>query len=367
MILGIFLTPGDSLEKQAKVGQDERFIGYYLKAYSQNFEKVFIFSYGDKSYKKRLPANVYLLANKYGIPYLVYQFLAPFLYIRETGKCGIFRVMQATGALPAFLTKLFFGKKFIVTYGYDYGKFAKIEGDNLRAFLLEIIVPLILSFVDKIIVTCKVFKKDLGRKHPGKVVYIPNGVDVGKLKAQSAKLKAKKKKMVDILSIGRLVKQKNFSLLLKAVAQSKYKEKIKITIIGDGPEREFLIRLAGKNKISLEIVKPVSHNKVVGYFQKADIFCLPSLAEGQSKVLLESLSCGLPCLASRIAGNQEIIKNGKNGLLFKLNSTDLRKKIDLLIEKPAKREKLGLAGRKFILKNHNIEKLLKKELKLLGC
>jgi len=374
MNLAVFLSPGDSLANQAKTGQDERFTNYYLNKYSKNFNEVFIFSYADNNYKKKLSNNVFLLTNKHKIPYLIYQFLLPFLYLDKLKKCQVMRVMQATGAIPALIAKLILGKKIVLTYGYDYSLFANIERKHFTAFALKFLVPIFLSYADKIIVTTKGNEKLLSRKYPGKVVYIPNGVDVKKFKVflysrhpeeLATKDPLQRKGRISILSIGRLVRQKNFKLLIDAVGLLKNKENINLVIIGRGSEKNNLISQAKQTKINLKIIEPMAYGKLINYYQKADIFCLPSLAEGQSKVLLEAMSCDLPVLASDTPANREIVKNNLTGILFNFDKNDLALKITQLINNPRQAQKIRLQGRKYVEQNHNLSKLVEKEISLL--
>jgi glycosyltransferase involved in cell wall biosynthesis len=57
-------------------------------------------------------------------------------------------------------------------------------------------------------------------------------------------------------------------------------------------------------------------NDVVSQLNSFDIFVLPSLAEGMSNALLEAMSVGLPCIATRVGGNPELVEGGSSGLLF---------------------------------------------------
>lgn len=96
-------------------------------------------------------------------------------------------------------------------------------------------------------------------------------------------------------------------------------------------------------------------------YQEASIVCLPSHREGFSKVILEAGAASLPIVASNIPGCKEGIINGKTGLLFKLkNSTDLSKKIEILIKNRNLRKKMGIKANDFIKKNYEINKINKK-------
>jgi glycosyltransferase involved in cell wall biosynthesis len=58
------------------------------------------------------------------------------------------------------------------------------------------------------------------------------------------------------------------------------------------------------------------HAQLAELMAEADVFVLPSFTEGHPKVLLEAMSCGLPCIASAVGGNLSIVDDGRTGLLF---------------------------------------------------
>ena len=194
-------------------------------------------------------------------------------------RVDAFRVFQAVGGLPAVLS----GKPYVVTYGYNYPGFAWLEGKWLTALAMKLILPLVLSRAKKIIITAK---ESLGFLKPwqDKAILIPNGVDPNVFKPGGIR---------DpwlVLSVGRLVKQKNHRLLIETIARSKNREKIKLVIIGRGPLKPDLMTLAIKLKVNLKIIDNLPHHQLVGWYQKAAVFALTSFAEGQSKALLEAMA-----------------------------------------------------------------------------
>ena len=82
MKLGLLLTPGDSLKKQYQSGQLDRLVSYYLKPYAKDFDRVYLFSYADASFRSKLPPKVVLVPKPKLIPYRAYQLLLPFFYPR---------------------------------------------------------------------------------------------------------------------------------------------------------------------------------------------------------------------------------------------------------------------------------------------
>jgi len=358
MNLGLFLTPGDSLLKQKQSGQLDRFINYYLKPYSKNFSDIYLFSYGDNNQQFNLPSNIILIPKSPLIPYQFYQFFLPFIHKKTIKTINVFRVFQAIGGLPALITKWIYKKPYIATYGYHYHEFAQIEKQPLKAKLMFFLVKPILYFANKIIVTSNENKEYLKKlDYKEKIILIPNGVD-----PQIFKPDQSKQLLYLILTIGRLVHQKNHQLLLKVISFSKLKNKIKLIIIGQGKLQQSLQSQAEKLNINLKIIPSLPHNQLIKWYQKASIFTLTSRIEGQSKALLEAMSSGCVCLTTPFAGN--LIKDNQTGIIGK-NAQVLAEKLDDLFVNSHLRQKLSISARKQIIKNFDIKKLILKEIKLL--
>lgn len=126
----------------------------------------------------------------------------------------------------------------------------------------------------------------------------------------------------EIVTVGRLSKEKGHSVLIKAFSKIKDKE-WRLVVIGDGPEMENLKNIV----ITLEMKDKVSFHGQMKDFKNilstASIFVLPSFYEGFPNALVEAMSIPLACIASDcIAGPSEIIEHGKNGFLFETGNID---------------------------------------------
>jgi len=85
------------------------------------------------------------------------------------------------------------------------------------------------------------------------------------------------------------------------------------------------------------------------YLQQADLFVLPSRAEGISNALLEAMACGLPVVVSDIPGNVDVIEPGRNGLLFTVDDHgSLASAVTLLLTQRDLRGRLGRAARQTV-------------------
>jgi glycosyltransferase involved in cell wall biosynthesis len=363
MNLGIFLSIGSSFKDQKKSGQDKRFLEYYLKPYAKNFSQVFVFSYENESYK--LPKNIEIVKNKSGLHRFFYTFLMPFFHVKEIKKVDVFRVMQLLGVLPALVTKIFFKKPFLVTFGYDYKAFAKLQGKYVQAFVFSFLEKLAVFFADGFIVTNKDIEVYLKNKYSKlNIYYIPNGIDTGQFKMKKGAVDFKKKSEFVILSVGRLEKQKNFSSLIKAASFLEDKKRFKLLLVGRGSLESKLKKLAKKLKVNLKIINFVSHSKIQNIYKKADLFCLPSFLEGHPKVLLEAMASGLPCIMAKIPGMEEF-EDKKEVLLVDTNPESISKGISLLFKKPGLVKTLKENARVKVSKDFNIKNLLQKEIKIL--
>jgi glycosyltransferase involved in cell wall biosynthesis len=138
------------------------------------------------------------------------------------------------------------------------------------------------------------------------------------------------------LYIGRLSKVKNLKTLIELFNSL---EECFLTIVGDGEEKESLVKMAKSNIIFKE---PIENKKLKDEFLDNDIFILPSMIEPWGLVIEEALYFGLPVIVSQSCGSVELIKNGVNGYIF--DPKDSKNLKDIIINVDAKRYDELLAG-----------------------
>ncbi|MEW5992963.1 MAG: glycosyltransferase family 4 protein [Candidatus Zixiibacteriota bacterium] len=121
----------------------------------------------------------------------------------------------------------------------------------------------------------------------------------------------------EILGVGRLVKQKGFDLLIQAYAMSGlHAEGVRLTILGEGPEREPLMRLAEELGVADRLNMPGVVSDPEAWMARCELFVLPSRFEGFPNVLIEAMAMGCPVIASDCrSGPSEIVHDKDNGLL----------------------------------------------------
>ena len=177
------------------------------------------------------------------------------------------------------------------------------------------------------------------------VKYVPGvGVDLEKFSKSTFDTAAKRRELgipenaTVLLSVGELNNNKNHETVIRAIADMD----VYYLIAGKGDLRQNL-----QNMIDTLGV----HNRVklLGYrcdveelYKAADIFAFPSFREGLPVALMEAMACGLPCVASKIRGNTDLLENTEGGFLCDPQDvSEFAEKINLLATNVELREKMG--------------------------
>jgi glycosyltransferase involved in cell wall biosynthesis len=124
-----------------------------------------------------------------------------------------------------------------------------------------------------------------------------------------------------LFAAGRMVPKKGFDVLLRAHAMDRTKSRL--TLIGDGPERERLEHLARALGLNGEVRFDGNqdHARVLEEMAAADVVAIPSLQEPFGLIALEAMSLGKPLVASRVGGLPEVLE-GADALLVKPGDAD---------------------------------------------
>jgi teichuronic acid biosynthesis glycosyltransferase TuaC len=124
-----------------------------------------------------------------------------------------------------------------------------------------------------------------------------------------------------VVFVGRLVPIKAVDVLLSAWAMLLRRKRVgssdRLVIIGDGPSRRGLERLASGPDFqsTVRFIGEVSQEEVAGWLRAATVFCLPSRNEGTPNVIVEALASGSPVVASAVGGIPDLVSEGRNGFL----------------------------------------------------
>ena len=138
-----------------------------------------------------------------------------------------------------------------------------------------------------------------------------------------SKRKLLKNRLPRLISIGRLISKKNFSITINAISEIKNEIEC-YTIVGEGSERKKLEKLIKSLKLEKKVKLIGWTENVEKYLQESDIQLIPSLYEGFGLVAAEGMSTGLPVVASNIEGLKEVLgkPNPSVVLVNNVNSID---------------------------------------------
>lgn len=278
----------------------------------------------------------YIMPPKIGMTsYGLLMFLSVLPTVRAIHRTFRFNLIDAHYVYPdgfaAVLLGRYFGTPVVTTsHGTDMSLYPN----------LPLIAPLLrfsLKGSSRLIAVCQALKDAMIRLNapPEKVAVIPNGADPQKFhplpkEASRKRLDLPGKRM--ILSVGGLTENKGFHRLIKAIRiliDCFQQNNIFLLIVGEGPFRAQLEGLIASLDLSqhVRLVGAIPHNDLPLWFNAADLFCLCSGREGWPCVLVESLACGIPVVATGIGGIPEIISSTTFGLLTTLSEKDIAETI----------------------------------------
>lgn len=152
---------------------------------------------------------------------------------------------------------------------------------------------------------------------PEDVTVLRNGVDLN-LFVPVDRMAARRRLDLNgptLLSVGHLIERKGHDLVIRALSEL---AEYQLLIIGEGPEREALARLAEQLGVASRVrfLGTQPHNLLPSFYGAADALILASSREGWANVLLEAMACGTPVVASNIWGNPEVVRSPEAGRLM---------------------------------------------------
>jgi colanic acid/amylovoran biosynthesis glycosyltransferase len=163
-----------------------------------------------------------------------------------------------------------------------------------------------------------------------------------------------------ILCVGRLVHLKGQSLLIDAVGVLRGRGiDAHLTLVGDGPKRTALEQQARRVGVAdaVTFAGATGQDAVRAFYEAADVFALPSMAEGLPVVFMEALAHELPAVASRIMGVPELIEDERTGLLITPGRLDeLVAALERLLSDPELRRRMGTEGRRRVIAEFDVDR-----------
>jgi glycosyltransferase involved in cell wall biosynthesis len=198
------------------------------------------------------------------------------------------------------------------------------------------------------------------------IVLIPNGVDSEKFRPDARRRPNPASTERDIVCVARLQYPKGVDVLLHAwgrmmrvPAEWRAEFKPRLLLVGEGPLQAQLERIVEELGIQDSVQFLGLRRDVVDLLQQAWGFVLPSRWEGMPNALLEAMSCGLPCVATRVSGSEDIIVDGLNGLLVQPEQPEeLAQALRRIIEDNELVQRLAEEARATVLRDYQLSTII---------
>ena len=190
------------------------------------------------------------------------------------------------------------------------------------------------------------------------ILTLPVGLDTQKFKTP---VNNPKKRKISILFCGRLIRLKGGHLVVEIARnlQSQTESEIQFTIVGEGPEYPYLVDLIGRYQLedTVHLVGSLTQEKIIEHLASCDIFLFPGIhdpdsgrCETQGLVVQEAQAMEIPVVVSDVGGIKYGVIDGVTGFVVKEGDVEeFCKTIKQLIFDPVLRNKMGKAGRRFVV------------------
>jgi glycosyltransferase involved in cell wall biosynthesis len=132
-----------------------------------------------------------------------------------------------------------------------------------------------------------------------------------------------------------------------------------LCMVGDGPDRERLERLAHDRGVVRRCLFPGYQEHVARFYAAFDAMVLPSVNEGTPVSAIESLAARRPVVATRVGGVPDVVREGEDGFLVDVGAADaLAERLERLARDPELRLRLGERGRARVLQRYAVDRLV---------
>lgn len=196
---------------------------------------------------------------------------------------------------------------------------------------------------------------------------IPSGVDTDRFRPTAERGDAKARLGLDpktpvIGTVGRLEPRKGTAVLVAALGALRAAGRpLAAVIVGDGPLRDELVRDVAARGLTGSVQLLGDRSDVREVLAALDVFVLPSRTEGMSNALLEAMAMGLPVVATAVGGNQEVVTDGRSGVLVPADAAGaMAAAIARVLDDGAFAAALGSAARRAVEERYGARSMVRR-------
>ena len=190
-----------------------------------------------------------------------------------------------------------------------------------------------------------------------KVARIHCGIDVAAYRPVE---RAERGGRLRVLNVGRLVAVKGQAVLVRAVRRLRDEGvDVHVDFVGDGPSRDAIAELAERLGVAdaITLHGSIGQDRIGSFYAAADVFCVPSFAEGLPIVIMEALGTELPVVSTSVMGIPELVEDGVSGLLVPPgDEAALAAALRRMAERPDERRRLAAEGRRRVASEFDVRR-----------
>ncbi len=364
-----FFTFGYSLETWKNSGQLQRELKHFDKLYEKNNDiKFVLFTYGgiddaslvERSYIKVIPIYSFLKESDNNfINFIKTLFISLKINKLNLQNPDIIIQNQLLGSWVASAFKRYFKIPLIIRTGYDMYEFSINDKKSfIKRFFLKTLTMLSLNIADIYTVTSNSDKKFLiqnfNNKYLEKLKIRPNWIEVDEsIKASGINSRDPQK----LFSVGRLEKQKNYSLMIESLKETNFE----LDIYGVGSLKDELVSLAKRLNVKVNFLGVIENKDLINKMKNYKYYISTSCFEGNPKSVLEAMAAGCLVLASDIKNHTEFL-DSNNSILFNVEDNSLKDKLTSLGNEEFKIINLVESSLNTVKVFYELDNLTKKEI-----
>ncbi len=347
------MTPGNGLATWERLGSIER----ELLPYREYLKRGWDVTIGTFD----APGNAFAESSGFNLAYCPHPrllFALPWYFKQAIRSADVIKTNQSAGAWWYVLAAKLFQKPILLRCGYVEGeRLETVEGRTRRARHYKLWEGWAFRHATFCQVPTAALRKWVCTYYgvdERRIGVVPNFIDARVFSplAQEDKLPR------SVIFVGSITGVKNLNLLVQACAKAGASQ---LTIVGDGPERSQIAQLGEKLKVAVLIKGRVPNNLLPGILQQHEVYAQTSRWEGHPKALIEAMACGMPCVATKVPGLQEVVDHGTTGLLAEPEVDAVAEGLQILFSNSALRNSLGANAARSVHDRLSFEIMFEKE------
>ena len=336
---------------------------------------VAIVTYADRKNRAASAENIFCVSRK--LPRIA-RHIAYFFKVYSVSRDAdiILALDPVSAGIPAMWAARFLGVKFLVRIVGDYAWEQGMQRFGVRDLLDDFLARTygfsverlrkeqskVAKLALRVIVPSQYLKSVVARwgVAQDRIVIVPNSLEIVAYQSKNDARLALGFKNFTLLSVGRMVPWKGFSMLVSLMADLRKKWPVSLVILGDGPEKKALEALRDSLKLQNSVFFPgkVPKEVLALYAAGSDAFLLNTAYEGFSHQIIEAMAAGVPVITTFAGGNAEIVRDGVNALAVPYNDRERwHDAITVIIEQPELRMRISEEGKK-VKSVYTIEKMM---------